>query len=511
MMRSGNGILMNSLDESKTFRNRNEPILIFVLCFVAAVRVFIFAAAFPFFSNVDEYLHFDLVTQYSHAHLPHSFDRLTEETLGWIVLYASPEFLSAPDQFPQGKFPTPLWKQTGLDRDAEIAATKAAWSNEINFESSQPPLYYVVASVWWWIGKSIGVAGIQSLYWIRFLNVPLIAIVVWMGYLTARMIAPECPEFRIGVPLLLAFIPENVFYAMNNDVLSPPCFGALFLCLLRWLRAEAATIGLGAVTGLAAAATYFTKLSNLPLILVALLAVMAKLLLIIRRTPRTGLAALAALVACAAIPIGSWMVWSQHQFGDPSGSTEKIMLLGWTRKPFPEWWQHPIFTPRGVWTFWSSLLASFWRGELSWHGRLLSWGPVDGFFALSSLILLGCAIVGLSRWAGLSAFQRQAIAIAILIFVGGIIFLALLSIPFDFGASRGPSRTHPYFTAGRLLSGALIPFAVAYVYGVVFLLRKMHRTVLRLAILAGLATFLATSEIIVNHVTFGSGHNWFHR
>jgi hypothetical protein len=511
MMRSGNGILMNSLDESKTFRNRNEPILIFVLCFVAAVRVFIFAAAFPFFSNVDEYLHFDLVTQYSHAHLPHSFDRLTEETLGWIVLYASPEFLSAPDQFPQGKFPTPLWKQTGLDRDAEIAATKAAWSNEINFESSQPPLYYVVASIWWWIGKSIGVAGIQSLYWIRFLNVPLIAIVVWMGYLTARMIAPECPEFRIGVPLLLAFIPENVFYAMNNDVLSPPCFGALFLCLLRWLRAEAATIGLGAVTGLAAAATYFTKLSNLPLILVALLAVMAKLLLIIRRTPRTGLAALAALVACAAIPIGSWMVWSQHQFGDPSGSTEKIMLLGWTRKPFPEWWQHPIFTPRGVWTFWSSLLASFWRGELSWHGRLLSWGPVDGFFALSSLILLGCAIVGLSRWAGLSAFQRQAIAIAILIFVGGIIFLALLSIPFDFGASRGPSRTHPYFTAGRLLSGALIPFAVAYVYGVVFLLRKMHRTVLRLAILAGLATFLATSEIIVNHVTFGSGHNWFHR
>jgi len=57
----------------------------------------------------------------------------------------------------------------------------------------------------------------------------------------------------------------------------------------------------------------------------------------------------------------------------------------------------------------------------------------------------------------------------------------------------------------------LIPFAVAYVYGAVFLLRKMHCAVLRLAILAGVATFLAISEIIVNHVTFGSGHNWFHR
>jgi hypothetical protein len=30
--------------------------------------VFIFSAAFPFFSNVDEDLHFDLITQYSHGH-----------------------------------------------------------------------------------------------------------------------------------------------------------------------------------------------------------------------------------------------------------------------------------------------------------------------------------------------------------------------------------------------------------------------------------------------------------
>ena len=55
------------------------------------------------------------------------------------------------------------------------------------------------------------------------------AIVVWLGYVTARTIAPERLDLRIGVPLLLAFIPQNVFYAMNNDVLSPLCFGVLFL------------------------------------------------------------------------------------------------------------------------------------------------------------------------------------------------------------------------------------------------------------------------------------------
>jgi hypothetical protein len=502
---------MNILGELTKFANRNERILIWLLCFAGALRVFIFSAAFPFFSNVDEYLHFDLITQYSHARLPRSFDRLKEESLEWIVPYASPEFLFGPDRFPEGKFPTPLWKQSGPEIEPEIAATKAAWSSEINFESSQPPLYYTVASLWWWIGQRIGLTGIQSLYWIRFLNIPLMAIMVWLGYVTARTIAPERVDLRIGVPLLLAFIPQNVFYAMNNDVLSPLCFGVLFLCMLQWLRVKSASLWLGAVTGFAVAAAYLTKLSNLPLIAVALVAIIVKLLLISRRTSPPGLLALAALVVCAAIPIGSWMVWTKYQFGDPTGSTAKITLLGWTRKPFDDWLRHPIFTPRGLWVFWSSLSASFWRGEVSWHGRPLSWGPADGFFAISSLILLGSAIVGLQRRAGLSTFQQQAIGLAILIFVAGIVFLALLSIQFDFGNSIGPSRAHPYFTAGRLLSGALIPFALMYVYGIGLLLRRASSAVLPVAIVAGVVTLVAASEIITNHVVFPSEHNWFHR
>ena len=81
--------------ESKS--SRNEHLLILLLCVVAAFRVFIFSAAFPFFSNIDEDLHFDLITQYSNGQLPRSFDRLKEETLNWIVPYASPEFLFPPE------------------------------------------------------------------------------------------------------------------------------------------------------------------------------------------------------------------------------------------------------------------------------------------------------------------------------------------------------------------------------------------------------------------------------
>ena len=45
-----------------------------------------------------------------------------------------------------------------------------------------------------------------------------------------------------------------------------------------------------------------------------------------------------------------WLAWCKHAFGDFSGTAAKIQFLGWTHKPFAEWWHHPIFTPHGFWT-----------------------------------------------------------------------------------------------------------------------------------------------------------------
>lgn len=506
--------------ESKTFVAGKEHVLILLLCIAAALRVFIFSAAFPFFSNIDEDLHFDLITQYSHGQVPRGFDRLKEETLNWIVPYASPEFLFPPEQFPDGKFPTPLWKQPWPEVEPEIASTRAAWNGEINFESSQPPLYYALAGLWWWIGKQIGLVGIQALYWIRFLNAALMAIVVWLGYVTARTITPERVDLRIGVPLLVAFIPQNVFYAMNNDVLSPLCFGVLFLCVLQWLRTDAPSLSLGALSGLALAATCLTKLSNLPLVSVALAVMVARSIAIISRTPRAGLIALAALISCAAIPVGTWILWTKFHFGDVTGSTAKISLLGWTRKPFGDWWQHPIFSPHGLWVFWSDLIATFWRGEVEWHGRKFDWEIADRLYAVSSLMFILAAILGLRKSFALSGFQRQAIAVAILIFAAGVAFLGLLSIQFDFGSCVNPSRLHPYFTSGRLLSGAMIPFALSYVYGISCFCRlatsRFRQTrwidvASSLIVLGAIVVFSQASEIVITHPVFASEHNWFHR
>jgi Predicted membrane protein (DUF2142) len=500
--------------------SRNEHFLILLLCVIAGFRVFLFSAAFPFFSNIDEDLHFDLITQYSHAHVPRSFDRLQEETLNWVVPYASPEFLFPAEHFPDGKFPAPLWKEPWSKVEPEIAATRAEWSGEVNFESSQPPVYYAIAGAWWWIGKHIGLSGIESLYWIRFLNVALMAIVVWLAYVAARTIAPDRLELRIGVPLLVAFIPQNVFYAMNNDVLSPVCFGVLFLCVLQWLRIEKPGLFLAVITGAAIACTYLTKLSNLPLIVVAVAIVVVRLVAMSRQTPRVSLTALAALALCAAVPIGSWMVWLKLQYGDFTGSASKIAFLDWTRKPVLDWWQHPIFKPAGAWTFWSDLMARFWRGEVEWHGGQFNWQPADRLFAVSSLVFIAFAIVGLRKQSGLSAFQRRAIAIAIVTVAAGIVFLALLSIQFDFGTCVNPSRSHPYFTSGRLVSGAIIPFALAYVYGISCLCRfaaskfgqiRWAAIASTLVVLGAIVLYSQITEIVILQPVFASQHNWFHR
>ena len=488
---------------------RSERLLILLLCFAAALRVFVFAAAFPFFSNGDEDLHFDLVTQYSTGRLPRTFNVLTNESLSFIVPYASPEFLQTPDQFPNARFPPPLWKQSVGEAAPVIESTRAVWQNEINWESSQPPMYYAVAGFWWRLGKCIGLTGIESLYWIRFLNALLVSILVWLGYVIARTIGPEHLDLRIGVPLLLAFIPQDVLYVLSNDVLSPICFGAVLICVMRWLRAESPSFLLSAITGLTIAATYLTKLSNLPLLTVAIIAIIAKLLQVLRREPAAATLALILMILSAGIPIGSWMLWSKAHFGDVAGSATAIALLTWTPKPFADWWRHPIFSPQGLWTFWYELLARFWRGELMWQNRELGWHVADEFYAISSLLLICAAMIGIRQNSVLSTFQRQALFFAALTFMAALAFLALLSIRFDFGECIYPSRAHPYFTSGRLMSGALIPFALLYVYGIGYLLRRVGR-VASIVVVAGIMTFATVSEIFINRAVFASEHNWFH-
>jgi Predicted membrane protein (DUF2142) len=479
-------------------------------CLFAAVRVLFFSAAFPFFNNVDERRHFDLVIKYAEGHVPRGVELISPATLPYLSHDASPEFLSAPEDFEGGYF-GPMWKHPVEEVAPTLAKIEEIWGRTPNQECSQPPLYYVLAATWFHVGQWIGFKDGSELYWVRFLNVALMMALVWLAYVAARLMFPKQAALRLGVPLLVAAVPQDTFYGINNDVLSPICFGLVFICLIKWFSQDELSVPLGIATGLSIAAAYLAKLSNVPTIFVAVGAILwwciaeARTGRFQEAIPRLGI-----LAVCAAAPIAAWLVWMKAHFGDFTGATSKAQFLGWTTKGFSDWWSHPIFSASGMWTFLSELIASFWRGEFTWHARIIGFKGMDLFYVLSSLGLLVIAAISFARARAknTSPAQRRLLWIAAACVVVTIVFLAFLSLQFDFGACINPSRERPYFFQGRLMLGALIPFAMLYVYGLTRLLRDEPNLVL--GAVGAIAVAITFSELLANRVAFTSAYNWFH-
>ena len=489
-------------------RGRGERIAIVVLCLLAAFRVLVFATAFPFFNNVDERRHFDLVTKYGGGHFPRGSELISSETLPYLAWYASPEFLAAPEDLPGGYY-GPFWMHPAEEVAPTVARVEEIWGHTPNQECSQPPLYYLTAGFWFDFGKLIALKRGTLLYWTRLVNVPLIALLVWLGYVATRNVFPQRSDLRIGVPLLIALLPQDAFYGIENDALSPIFFGMAFTCLARWLGQDRHRVSLGAATGLLVAAAYLTKASNLPLVCVAFAAIAFWSFHECRVGKfRQAVPALLAFIASALVPIAAWAIWTKINFGDFTGAASKAQLLGWTAKPLSQWWPHPVFTAAGFWTFLSELLASFWRGEFMWHGRTIGPGSLDLFYVLSSIALFAVAIVSLIRRHNLDRSQRRALWVAAVSVVASVAFLALLSLQFDFGNCINPSRARPYFFQGRLMLGALIPFALVYVYGLERLLYRWPA--LFLPLLTVMLLVVAATDAFANRVAFSSSYNWFH-
>jgi hypothetical protein len=489
----------------------NERKWVFLLCLLAAIHVFIFSAAFPFFNNTDEGEHFDLVLKYSRGNVPRGMEVSSDECVRYFAVYSASFYLgSAADA---GEFLPPPWEWPSQQKNTIIQSARKSTQGIINQESSQPPLYYALAGSWWRLGGALGLDGGQLLYWLRFLNVPIVVILVWLGWLAARLVFPADKFPRLGVPALLAFFPQSAFYSIQNDVLSPICFGAAFICLIRLMKEEIPTIRLGIATGLALAATFLVKPSNLPLlgVSVAVLFFLALKLWHSGKLP-VALPAFSWLAACATLPAVLWMFWCQKYFGSLTGSKPKVLALGWTLKPFDEWWHHPIFTLDGFWSFLSPLLACFWQGEMSHHHQPLALPAFNLFYAVVTLILLAAALAGLvASGQATSAPQRRALGFSFFACVAAVAFLGFLSIIYDFHDCLYPSRELPFFTSGRLLLGALIPFSLLFVYGLDRALGWFKFDIQsKFRVLGALLFFMLMAEIITNWPAFADEYNWFH-
>lgn len=500
------------MSAASTYVVRHERKLILLLCAIAALRVFTFCAAFPFFNNVDEQAHVDLVMKYARGDLPRDLGHYSSESANSIALYGSPEYFLAPEQFATNDFPRPNWTLPAEQREEVVEKTSAWWRSNENHESGEPPLYYGITGLWLSLGRSLGINGGWLFYWVRILNVFVVATMVWVGYVAAKLVFPDREFMRVSVPLLLAIWPQTTFYSIQSDSFSALWFGITFVGLLKLLQTERPSLSLAICTGLALAATCLVKTTNLALFLVVGLTFIFRIRdTRHRKTFGKTLATLAVLLVSAAVPMAFWFAWNVHTFGDLTATASKIDFLGWTPKPISNWWPHPIFTLNGLKEFWPELMASFWRGEFIWHGKRLALQTSDAFYWISSTLAVAVALISLfPRFTRLSAFQRESLCLAAASFAVLVLFVAILSIAFDFGVCPYPSREHPYFTSGRLLSAAAVPFFLLYADAFDCVLSRIPGDWPKTILFASLVLFIVGSQAALNRVAFSSRYNSFH-
>jgi multidrug transporter EmrE-like cation transporter len=481
------------------------------LCALAAVRVLVFAAAFPFFNNVDEQAHVDLVIKYSHGQIPHDIEPFTPEAAVYFAVYSTPEYFIKPEQY-GGQYPPPNW-QISRDQLQKILDDEVPfWEARANHESGEPPLYYATAGAWMNFGRAFGLRGLVLLYWVRFLNIALAAVLVWIGFAAARSTFPENQFLQLGIAALLAVWPQSAFYSTQGDALSPVLFGISFFGLSKILKTERVGTLVPIWTGLALAATCLVKTSNLPLPFVATIVIAAKMVRSDKKgTLRSSLITLGIFILSVAVPIALWFAWNQQHFGDLTATKSKIELLGWTQKPISDWLPSPIFTFHGLREFWPELSASFWRGEFVWHLQRMASAAADAFYAISTALVILATLVFLLRPKPQDKDRQWTLWFALLSFVSIVVFLVLLSISFDFGRCPYPSREHPYFTSGRLLNAAAIPFFLLFVYTIDRLSGWTKKEWLRWTLLGATVVFVTVSQLQTNAPAFSSRYNLFHR
>jgi hypothetical protein len=486
--------------------------LLSVLVVVAMLRVLFFVGAFPLFNNVDEVAHIDLVLKREMGvpagpdapYAPATRDLLFRYGTGLALegqelrLYRSPEYVDALP--PTGAVPPPVWMAPLQVQSAVEPMAKAVWAARRNHEASEPPLYYAIAALWARIGRLGGLGEARLLYWVRAMDALIVGGLVILAARIGRACDPQSRAFSLGLPLLVAAFPQKVFYSITNDALSPLVGGLATYCGLRLIGRHEGRIRDAVLVGATIGLSILTKLTNV------LLLAMVPLLVVIR-LQRGGIAdairSAGGLAAAIALPLLAWHIGASSVFG----AADKAAALGWTYRPLAELGDHPIFTPQGAWVFLSRLLTTFWRGELTWHGVPLALPAMDAIYVASSLGLFGASGLRLVRER--RGTPRRALLVSMTIFTAGVFVLAALSMIFDFGDAHYPSRTSPFFTSGRLIGAALLPFAAAFVYGLEALLARTRLRGHETLVILNFAVAITVAELALSVDVLGSPYNWF--
>ncbi len=448
--------------------SRSDRILIALLALFGGARVGLLAAALPFWNNVDEREHADMVMRYSACQVPTKMELYGPESASLFIACDCKEYI--------------------LTREmaARYHPPESAWREIYNPDSEQPPFYYIVAGAWYRLGRALGLEGCASLRWIRALNGAVFALLILVAASLTRRFHPGDRFMGLAVPLLLAAMPLDAFYSINSDVPS----ALLCASVLLLLPAGAAPPGRWAGAGLLAAAAVLTKYSNFIVLAGGAVAGWMAWNGTKKRKPVVRGLILAAVAA--ALPVIVWLARNAVVLGDPLGMRGKLAWLGWTPRSLGAFADHPMFTLKGALYFIGETIRRAWRGEMVWHGHSLGWPAMDSWYIWSTLIFLAAA--------ALAAFRRGRRAGDIVnwaVLLAGVGFLIWSSLAWDFGNCPYPSRHLPFMVSARLVSGALVPFLMLYVRGFGTLCPPGWKFRTRLFLIAIIAIMMLVSDLFI--------------
>ncbi len=500
---------------AEVFVRTHSDQIALALCTFAALRILIFAAAFPLTNNIDERFHLATVQMYAHGEIPgRELPRINPEAARTLILYWSPEYNHSQERLKARDVIGPLYRLSPEGQNSILAKEFYAsqldrWLARPNFEAQSAPLYYMVAAGWYKMGAVLGMQDWRLEYWVRFLNPLVYALLVWFSYQFCRTVYPRDTFLQIAVPALIAVFPQDVFFGMNRDVLSAPLSAAVLLLLIKTLKNEPNANRLLLLGSFFTGLAFLASVSNFVLFgpLVVTLWMYA------RRSFDTA-GRQARIVAINLLAVGVlpslWMLRNYLVMGDLTGGKAKAHELTWTVKPLGAMFHHPLFSFHGLAYFLVNLTRSFWQGEYTWHQAPMRSAVADRFYLVSSAALAVLFILDfIARRRSTLWLQKMAELQSLFLVAGSVLFLAFISLLFDFHECAYPSRAYPFFVSGRIISGALLPFVLIYASGLELVANRLRRWVPPLLVVGLLILFITVSEVRVRSAAFSSPYNFF--
>jgi hypothetical protein len=376
-------------------------------------------------------------------------------------------------------------------------------------EAHSPPLYYALAAAWYKLGQFAGLSPPRAAYWVRFFNIPLCIALIVATFGFCRAYFPWW--IALTAPMLVAFFPSNMFFCIGSDVLSPLAVLLALWALLRWHDEPANTLR-SITAGLAVAAAILVKLTNVAVLVACGVVVIFRILGDRRKSKehRCDLRQPLLVLVSAGAPLAAWMLRNRIVLGDWTGNADKVRTLGWHVKPWGQLLDHPFFSFAGQQLFWRENIKSYFRGDLFWNGVIaMDYLPCTVFYCFSVLVaLIGTAAILIRHRRGAdTSIYRVAMLSALMIVVSALLPV-WLSLRFDFGDCVYPSRSYPYFTSGRLISGTLVPVLALFAYGVAVVTRR--RKLATAAVIGVSVVMMVLPQIAFFAQVVRSPYNWFH-